>query len=85
MFVKEKGKDMDHRKSSGGPTGLSEYAIDYCFSGDDFGLKVTILNGREAATGMNFCTAVPTKRASGKVASDKAGNLWRRQETGRPK
>ena len=31
-----------------------------------------MLSGREKVTGMNFATAVPTKGASGKFASDKA-------------
>ena len=48
-----------------------EYSFDYCFSGDEFGYKLTILSGKEKVTGMNFATAVPTKGASCKFASDK--------------
>ena len=67
-----KGKELDHRKSIDEPRGLSEYSFDYAFPGDEFGFKLTVLSGREKVTGMNFATAVPTKGASGKFASDKA-------------
>ena len=69
--VRAKGKELDHRKSLEEPRGLSEYSFDYCFPGDEFGYKLTILSGKEKVTGMNFATAVPTKGASGKFASDK--------------
>ena len=71
-MLKARGKEMDHRRSTDGPRGLSEYSFGYCFPGDEFGFKVTILNGEEAATGMHFSTAVPMKGASGKFSSDKA-------------
>ena len=71
VCVKAKGKELDHRKSAEEPRGLSEYAFDYCFPGDEFGFKLTVLSGNEKFTGMHFSTAVPTKGASGKFASDK--------------
>ena len=48
--VPGKGKDLDHRKSAEEERGLSEYSFDYCFPGDEFGFKLTILVGRERAT-----------------------------------
>ena len=72
ICVRAKGKELDHRKAIEGPKGLSEYSFDYCFPGDEFGFKLTVLSGKEAITGMQFSTAVPTKGASGKFSSDKA-------------
>ena len=70
--VKAKGKDLDHRRDAGESRGLAEYSFDYCFPGDEFGFKLTVLSGKERVTGMHFATAVPTKGASGKFAVDKA-------------
>ena len=70
--VKAKGKDLDHRKDAGESRGLAEYSFDYCFPGDEFGFKLTVLSGKERVTGMHFASAVPTKGASGKFAVDKA-------------
>ena len=72
ICVKAKGKDLDHRKDAGESRGLAEYSFDYCFPGDEFGFKLTVLCGKERVTGMSFATAVPTKGASGKFAVDKA-------------
>jgi hypothetical protein len=70
--VKAKGKDLDHRKAVTEDRGISEYAFDYFFPGDELGFKLTILGGRERLTGMNFATAVPTKGGSGRFPVDKA-------------
>ena len=51
---------------------MSEYCFDYCFPGDEFGYKLTVLVGTERLTGMKFATAVPTKGSSGKFAVGKA-------------
>ena len=72
ICVRGKGKELDHRKSIDEPRGLSEYSFDYCFPGDEFGFKLTVVVGRERSTGSNFAVAVPTKGASGKFAVDKA-------------
>ena len=72
ICVRGKGKELDHRKSIDEPRGLSEYSFDYCFPGDEFGFKLTVLVGRERNGGNNFAVAVPTKGASGKFAVDKA-------------
>ena len=70
--VKAKGKDLDHRGAVDKERKLSEYCFDYCFPGDEFGYKLTVLVGTERLTGMKFATAVPTKGSSGKFAVDKA-------------
>ncbi len=72
ICIMAKGKELDHRKSIDEPRGLSEYSFDYCFPGDEFGFKLTVLVGRERSTGSNFAVAVPTKGASGKFTVDKA-------------
>ena len=69
--VRGKGKDLDHRKSADEERGLSEYSFDYCFPGDEFGFKLTVLVGRERATGMNMGTVVPMKGTSGRFSAEK--------------
>jgi hypothetical protein len=70
ICVKAKGRDMDHT-TSGRDRTVSEYCLDYCFPGDEFGFKLTILVGKERLTGNWMATAVPTKGASGKFGVDK--------------
>ena len=72
VCVMAKGKELDHRRSVEEHRGLSEYSFDYCFPGNELGFKLTVLVGKEKVTGMCFASAVPTKRASGKLAVDKA-------------
>ena len=72
ICVRCRGKDLDHRKAVEEERGVSEYAFDYCFPGDEFGFKLVVLVGREKITGMYFATAVPTKGSSGRFAVDKA-------------
>ena len=69
--VMGKGKDLDHRKAIEGERGLSEYSFDYCFPGDEFGFKLTVLVGREHGTGMTMGTVVPAKGSSGRFAAEK--------------
>ena len=71
ICVRAKGKDMDHRKDAGKERGMSEYSFDYCFPGDELGFKVTVLAGRERATGMYSATTVPMKGSTGQFAIDK--------------
>ena len=52
--VRGKGRDLDHRKAVDEERGLSEYSFDYCFPGDEFGFKLTVLVGRERTTGMTL-------------------------------
>ena len=72
VCVRCRGKDLDHRKSVDEVRGVSEYAFDYCFPGDELGYKLVVLAGRERITGMYFATAVPTKGSIGRFAVDKA-------------
>jgi hypothetical protein len=71
VCVRAKGKDLDHRRDARGPRGLPEFSFDYCFPGDEFGYKLTILIGRERTTGMTMATVVPEKGSKGKFVSDK--------------
>ena len=50
---------------------MSEYHFDYCFPGDEFGFKLTILVGRERVGGMCMATVVPTKGTNGMFESEK--------------
>ena len=72
MCVRCRGRDLDHRKADEEERGISEYAFDYCFPGDEFGHKIAVLIGREKITGTYFATAVPQKGSSGRFAVDKA-------------
>ena len=72
VCVRSKGKDLDHRKSMEEERGASEYSFDYCFPGDEFGYKLTVLVGKEKITGSVFASAVPTKGSSGMFIVDKA-------------
>ena len=72
MCVRCRGRDLDHRTAVNGERGVSEYAFDYCFPGDELGFKLVVLVGRERITGMYFGTAVPTKGSIGRIAVDRA-------------
>ena len=41
--VQGNGKDLDHRKAADEERGLNEFSFDYCFPGDEFVYKLTIL------------------------------------------
>ena len=69
--VQGKGKDLDHRKSAEEERGLNEFSFDYCFPGNEFGFKLTVLVGRERASGMTMATVVPMKGSMGKFTVDK--------------
>ena len=72
VCVRCRGRDLDHRKAVEDDRGISEYAFDYCFPGDELGYKLVVLIGREKVTGAYFASAVPTKGSSGRFAVDKA-------------
>jgi hypothetical protein len=69
--VAAKGKDLDHRKCIREERGLPEFSFDYCFPGDEFGYRLTILVGRERTSGMTFATTVPEKGSKGKFVADR--------------
>ena len=74
--LRAQGKELDHRKDAGAERGLSEYAFDYCFPGDEFGCKLTVLVGRERRTGMVMATALPMKGSTGRFTVDKVMDWW---------
>jgi hypothetical protein len=59
VCVPAKGKDLDHRKDVKEGRCSPEFSFDYCFLGDDFLCRLTILVGRERVTGMTCATVVP--------------------------
>ena len=68
--VAAKGKDLDHRKDVKEERGLPEFSFDYCFPGNELGYRLTILVGRERASGMAMATVVPEKGSKGKFVAD---------------
>ena len=72
VCVRCRGRDLDHRRAVEEERGISEYAFDYCFPGDEFDFNLVVLAGREKITGAYFATAVPRKGSSGRFAVDKA-------------
>ena len=47
MCVRARSRDMPHYRDKGEVRALPEYSWDYCFPGDEFGHKWTVLVGRE--------------------------------------
>ena len=76
ICVRCRGKDLDHRKAVEDQRGVSEYAFDYCFPGDEFGFKLVVLAGREKVTGMYFATSVPTKGSIGELQRRQSTRPW---------
>ena len=70
ICVQAKGRDLDHNPSDRDRK-VSEYSFDYCFPGDEFGYKLTVLVGKERLSKNWMATAVPQKGSSGKLAVDK--------------
>ena len=48
--------------------------FDYAVPGNVFGYKLTVLVGRERATGMSMASVLPTKGSTGKFAADRVMN-----------
>ena len=69
--MEAKGRDWDHRREVRKEGGLSKYSFEYCFPGDEFGYKLTVLVGRERVTGASFATAMPTKGSTGRFTIEK--------------
>ena len=59
--VRDRGKDLDHRKSVEEDRRIREFSFDYCFRGDEKGARITVLVGRERVTGMTMASVVPVK------------------------
>ena len=71
VCVRSRGREMDHQKDKGKERKIPEYHFDYCFPGDEFGFKWTVLVGKERMSKSWLATAVPQKGASGRFATDK--------------
>ena len=61
MCVRARCRDMPHKRDKGEARALPEYSWDYCFPGDEFGHKWTVLVGRERETKTVMATTVPSK------------------------
>ena len=61
VCIKAQGKDWDHAKDKGKERSLPKYRSDYCFPGDEFGHKWTVLVGEEAQSKSWMASAVPSK------------------------
>ena len=75
VCVQARGRDADHRKEVGKDRDLSEFSFDYCFPGDEFGRKLTVLVGRERVSGMKMAVTIPMKASTGKFGMDCALEL----------
>ena len=71
MCVRARARDMPDYRDRRDTRALPEYSWDYCFPGDEFGHKWTVLVGRERDTKMVMATTVPSKGGVGRFASDK--------------
>ena len=71
ICVRSSGKAWEHKEIKNKSRELPEYHFDYCFPGDEFGYKLTILVGREREGKAFMATTVPTKGASGFFATER--------------
>ena len=71
ICVRAQGRDRTHVGDKGGERNLPEYSWDYCFPGDEFGNKLTILVGKERKSKAWMAAVVPEKGARGRYATDK--------------
>ena len=75
--VKGFGKSLDHRRAVDGERRLGEYRFDYCFPGDEFGFKLTVLVVKEKVGGMCMATVVPTKGTNGVFELEKVKDFMK--------
>eukprot|EP00973_Karenia_brevis_P038344 5285687-Karenia_brevis.AAC.1 len=61
---------MGHKKDKDGERRVPEYCWHYCFPGDEFGCKWTVLVVRERESGSATATTVPSKGGTGSLARD---------------
>ena len=71
VCVKSEGRELDHNKDCGKARELPEYSWDYCFPGDEFGFKWTVLVGKERQSKAVMGTTIPMKGGTGAFAVDK--------------
>ena len=82
VCVRAKGRDMDHNLSDRDRK-VSEYCFDYCFPGDEFGYKLTVLVGKERLTKNWMATSdqvedlqwISVWILSGRLGMQKGGSL----------
>ena len=64
--VRGRGRERDHgKKGEDEQQGLPEYHMDYCFPGDEFGERLTVLVVIERYTKMKKAVVVPNKGSTG--------------------
>ena len=78
ICVKSQGRDMGHNQDKGGERNLPEYSWDYCFPGDEFGNKMTVLVGKERKSKSWMAVTVPDKGGTGSFAVDKCFEFIRK-------
>ena len=62
---------MAHKRDDGKERVYPEYSFDYCFPGDEFGYRWTVLVGRERSSGNTMATTIPTKGGGHTFGYDK--------------
>ena len=73
MCVRARGREMGHKRDSGGARGLPEHSFDCCFRGVEFGFKWAILVGEERSSGAFMATVAPQKGDLGYFTCDR---IW---------
>ena len=71
ICVQACGKEWDHRRKEDQERKFPEYSFDYCFPGDEFGFKWTVLVGKELSSSAWMATTVPMKGSTGTFSVDK--------------
>ena len=73
ICVKSRGRELDHKSSGDQDKSIPEYSFGYCFPGDEFGFKWTILVGKERSSKVWMATAVPVKGIEGRFGRQMFG------------
>ena len=74
--VRGRGRERDHtKKSEEAMNGIPEYHMDYCFSGDEHGERLTVLVIIERYTKMKKAVVVPSKGSTGSYAAGMVNEL----------
>ena len=73
--VRGRGKETNHTKKDRDVRGLDEFHVDYCFPGDEFGHRLSVLVAVEKYSGMKASVVVPSKGSTGAFAARKVVEL----------
>ena len=76
---------MNHSKNDRDVRGLDGFHVDYCFPGDEFGHRLTILVDVERYSGMKAGIVVPSKGSTGSFAARRVVQLITRTPTSSPR